>query len=76
MVAADLIKRLPQAKPLQRLEGFMAMEAVIDYMLNAPGTVITLRVGDAPRVQAASKMRGISLPLLAIRVAIENLSRL
>ena len=75
MVASDLIKRLPQATPLRRLEAFMAMEAVIDYMLKAPGSFVTLRLSDAPRVQAASKMRGLSLPLLAIRGAIENISR-
>ena len=46
------------------------MEAVIAHMLRSPGEYVTLSLSDAPRVAIVSR-----LPLLAIRSAIERLSR-
>jgi len=66
---------LPHGDPLRRLELFIAMEAVIGFMQRMPGQYVTMTIEAAPRVQMAAKMAGITLPLLAIRSAIERLIR-
>jgi hypothetical protein len=65
-----LIDLLPPGTPERRLEAFLAMEAVIGFMLRAPGEYVTLNLSDAPKVATVSR-----LPLLAIRSAIGRLER-
>ena len=67
---AALIALLPPGSPARRLEAFLAMEAVIGFMARSPGEYVILRINDAPKVATVSR-----LPLLAIRSAIERLSR-
>lgn len=67
--------KLPAGAPPHRLESFLAMEQVLDYVRQAPGRLVIIRSGDAPRVMMAAKLRGVSLPLLAVRTAIERLSQ-
>lgn len=69
-----LTAKLPAAPPPRRLELFMGMEQVLAYVRQAPGRLIIIRSSDAPRVMMAAKMRGVSLPLEAVRGAIERLS--
>ena len=52
----------------------MAMEAVLSYVCKAPGRLVIVRSSDAPKIQMAAKMNGATLPLLAIRAAIEKLT--
>lgn len=66
-----LIALLPPASPDRRLEAFLAMEAVIGFMLRSPGEYVTIDLSDAPKVATVSR-----LPLLAIRAAIVRLERL
>lgn len=70
-----LIALIPAGDPLRRLELFLAFEVVIGFMLKMPGKVVSLTVQDAARVQMAAKLRGVSIPLLSIRTAIERLMR-
>jgi hypothetical protein len=65
-----LIDLLPPGTPERRLEAFLAMTAVIAYMLRSPGEYVTLTLCDAPRVAIVSR-----IPLLAIRSAIVRLER-
>ena len=67
--------KLPPGPPPHRLESFLAMEQVLAYVRQAPGRLVIVRSSDAPRVMMAAKMRGVPLPLLAIRTAIERLSQ-
>ena len=67
--------KLPPGPPPQRLESFLALEQVLAYVCQAPGRLVIIRSSDAPRVMMAAKMRGVSLPLLAVRTAIERLSQ-
>ena len=69
-----LTAKLPAGPPPHRLELFMGMEQVLAYVRQAPGRLIIIRSSDAPRVMMAAKMRGVSLPLEAVRGAIERLS--
>lgn len=70
-----LTAKLPAGPPPHRLELFMGMEQVLAYVRQAPGRLVIIRSGDAPRVMMAAKLRGVSLPLLAVRTAIERLSQ-
>ena len=72
---AKLLAKLPAGPPPQRLESFLALEQVLAFVRQAPGRLVIIRSGDAPRVMMAAKMRGVTLPLLAIRHAIERLSQ-
>ena len=67
--------KLPPGPPPQRLESFLALEQVLAYVRQAPGRLVIIRSGDAPRVMMAAKMRGVSLPLEVVRGAIERLSQ-
>lgn len=67
MRTADLIRRLPPGPPFRRLEIFLAVEAVQRYILASPHRTVRL---SAPHVQAAAKLRGLSLPLSAIGEAL------
>lgn len=66
----ELIRRLPKGDPLQRFEIFLAAEAVHAYIKASPHRAVRL---SAPHVQAAAKMRGLSLPLSAISEALRLL---
>lgn len=68
-----LIGLLRPGDPLHRLESFMALECVIDFMRNRRGQWTGW--GDAPRIVMAGKMKGLSLSLLDVRTAIERLQR-
>ena len=59
---------LPAGSPERRLEAYLALEAVIGWIQKTPGTVGILRLDDAPRIAAVSR-----LPLLAVRTAIAKL---
>lgn len=72
---AKLTAKLPPGPPPHRLELFMGMEQVLAFVRQAPGRLVIVRSSDAPRVVMAAKLRGVSLPLLAIRHAIERLSQ-
>jgi hypothetical protein len=65
-----LIDLLPPGTPDRRLEAFLAMEAVIGFMVRSPGECVILSLSDAPRVAIVSR-----IPLLAIRSAIVRLER-
>ena len=67
MQPVELIHKLPPGPPLRRLELFLAVEAVQRYILASPHRTVRL---SAPHVQAAAKMRGLSLPLSAIGEAL------
>ena len=67
--------KLPAGPPPRRLESFLALEQVLAYVRQAPGRLVIIRPSDAPRVVMAAKLRGVSLPLLAVRAAIERLSQ-
>ena len=69
-----LITKLPKGPPAHRLEAFLAMEAVLAF-IKAVGRPLHLRPADAPRIQTAAMLRGMNLPLLAVRSAIERLMR-
>ena len=51
------------------------MEQVLAYVRQAPGRLVIVRSSDAPKIVIAAKMRGVTLPLLAVRTAIERLSQ-
>ena len=51
----------------------MAMEAVLTFVRTI-GKPVVLRPTDAPRIQTAAMLNGTTLPLLAIRSAIERLT--
>lgn len=70
-----LTAKLPTGPPPHRLESFLAMEQVLAYVRQAPGRLVIVRSSDAPKVVMAAKMRGVTLPLLAVRAAIERLSQ-
>ena len=72
---AKLTAKLPPGPPPHRLESFLALEQVLAYVRQAPGRLVIVRSSDAPRVMMAAKLRGVSLPLLAVRTAIERLSQ-
>ena len=50
------------------------MEQVLRYV-RVLGRPVVLKPADAPRIQTAAMLNGITLPLLAIRAAIEKLTR-
>lgn len=52
----------------------MAQEAVLAYV-RVLGRPVVLKPADAPRIQTAAMLRGVCLPLLAIRAAIERLMK-
>lgn len=68
-----LIGLLRPGDPLHRLEGFLALESVIDYMRSRRGQWTGWN--DAPKIVMAGKMRGLNLSLLDVRTAIERLQR-
>ncbi len=70
-----LTAKLPAGPPPHRLESFLAMEQVLAFVRQAPGRLVIIRSGDAPRVMMAAKMRGVTLPLEVVRSAIERLSQ-
>ena len=72
---AKLKAKLPAGPPPHRLESFLALEQVLAYVRQAPGRLVIVRSSDAPKVLMAAKMRGVTLPLLAVRTAIERLSK-
>ena len=72
---AKLLAKLPAGPPPHRLESFLAMEQVLAFVRQAPGRLVIVRSSDAPKVMMAAKMRGVTLPLLAVRTAIEQLSQ-
>jgi hypothetical protein len=69
-----LTHKLPPGPPWRRLELYLAMEQVLVYVRTI-GRPVILRPTDAPKVGMAARMRGIPLPLLAVRTAIEQLTR-
>ena len=71
---AKLISKLPKGPPHHRLEAYLAMAAVLAF-IKAVGRPLPLRPADAPRIQTAAMLRGMNLPLLAVRSAIERLMR-
>ena len=74
MMVDNLIAKLPPGPPLRRLEGYLAMEQVLAYV-RIVGKPVVLRPTDAPKIQTAAMLRGVCLPLLAFRSAIERLTR-
>ena len=75
MMVDNLIAKLPPGPPLRRLEGYLAMEFVINYMRRAPGRLVVVRSTDAPKIVIAARLQGITLPLPAVQSAIERLAR-
>ena len=73
-VNTKLISKLPPGTPAHRLEAYLAMAAVLGYV-RAIGRPVVLKPADAAKIQVASMLRGVNLPLLAIRTAIERLMR-
>ena len=67
-----LITLLPPGPPHRRLEAFLAQEAVLSYVRTI-GRPVALKPADALRIQTAAMLRGVCLPLLAIRSAIDRL---
>lgn len=65
MIVDSLIAKLPPGSPVRRLEGYLAMEFVIQYMRQAPGRLVIVRSTDAPKIVIAARLRGITLPLLS-----------
>ena len=69
-----LIRKLPRGPAYHRLEAFLAMTAVLAYV-RAIGRPVVLKPADAAKIQTAAMLRGVKLPLLSVRSAIERLMR-
>ena len=65
-----LISLLPPGPPIRRLELFMSLEAVRDYMISKRGEYVMLELRESPLIAMRYKM-----PVLTIRAAIDRLAR-